>query len=82
MRLRQRIVLTMLMAQTTHGRAIASQARQTFGERVLQTEIRRYAELARNSLRHGPVTHHHSSGPAAAAYRDLATELWDKEAAV
>ncbi len=78
--LRRRIVLTMLMAQTTHGRAIASQARQTFGEQVLQTEIRRYAELARNGLKHGPVTLHHPTGPAASAYRALAEEIWNKEA--
>ena len=55
-RLRQRIMLTMLMAQATNGRAITSQARQTFGGQVLQTEIRRYAHLARNGLRNSPLT--------------------------
>ena len=39
----------------------------------------RYAELARNGLKHGPVALHHPTGPAASAYRALAEELLERE---
>lgn len=74
-KLQRKVVLTMLMSQTTHGRAIAAQARQTFGDQVCRTEIRRYADLARNAIKLGPIVQHSPESPAAKAYTALADEI-------
>ncbi len=74
-RLQRRIVLTMLDARKSHGKAIVEHVRRMFGDEVLATVIPANAEIERGVLRGAAALQPSASSPAARAYAALADEL-------
>ena len=68
-------LLTMYDARTQLSRDVAENVRQTFGDQVFQTIIRRRVKLAEAPAAGRPITVYAGSSDAAEDYRQLAREL-------
>jgi len=70
------ILGTMYDPRTLHSREVLDRVVQAFGETVFHTVIRRTVKFPETTVAGEPITTYASGSPGAAAYRNLAKEVW------
>jgi len=72
------ILGTMYDPRTLHCREVLDRVVQAFGDTVFHTVIRRTVKFPETTVAGEPITTYAPSSPGAAAYRQLAAEVWSR----